>query len=146
MRVKADKHHILHERVEWTARPQARSLRERPELVPTIDRDVHDEIHRIAPAVPLLGYYALSRVNGIYRPVRGDTIASLDNLLLAIEDAGKHPKAHRVERGIAGLAIEALETQRAILRGNVASPSKVIDLGAYTRNRNGENQLTLVKE
>ena len=148
MKVRADRHHILHERVEWTARQQAADLRERPELVPRIDRSVHEELHRIAPAVPLLGYYALCRVNKLYEPVPGDTIASMDNLLFAIEDAGKHPKAHRVERAIAGLAIEALEIQRAVLRGNVdIGRSTVIDLAAYNSSRNSEQpKLTLVKE
>lgn len=143
---RADKHHILHNRVEWTARPQAAALRERPELIPKIDRDVHDELHRIAPPVPLLGYYALMSVQSLYEPT-GDTLGSLDNLMAAIDDAGKHRKAHRVERGMAELAVEALSIQKAILRGNVlGDTSSVIDLGAYTRNRNGENKLTLVKE
>lgn len=121
MRPKNDRHHILHERVEWTARPQAAALRERPELIPTIDRAVHEELHHVSPAVPLLGYYALNRVTQLYEPVRGDTLASIDNLQFAIEQAGRHRKAHRVERGIAELAVEALSIQKAVLRGNIQS-------------------------
>ena len=118
MVVKTDKHHILHNRVEWTARPQAASLRESPPLVPLIDRDVHNELHRIAPAVPLLGYYALNRINLLYEP-QTSTMASIDSLLSAIDQAGNHRKAHRVERIMADCAIQAIEIQRAILRGNV---------------------------
>jgi len=116
--VKSDKHHILHNRLEWSARPQALALRERPELVPTIDRDVHNELHRIAPAVPLLGYYALNRIQAVYEPQEG-TIASIDSLIKAIDIAGNHRRAHHVERGMADLAIQAIQIQRAILRGNV---------------------------
>ena len=100
------------------ARPQAAQLRERPELIPTIDRSVHNELHRIAPPVPLLGYYALTRVLALYEP-QPNTIQSLDSLITSVDKAGNHRKAHRIERGIADLAIEALEIQRAILRGNV---------------------------
>lgn len=115
-----NKHHILHHRAEWTVRPEAELLRERPELVPRIDVDVHNELHRIAPPVPLLGCYALRRVNALYEP-SFDTIESMDNLMLAIEQAGKHHKAHRVERKMAECAVEALDIQRAILRGNVVN-------------------------
>ena len=118
MRVRADKHHVLHNRVEWSARPQAAALRESPPLIPLIDRDIHNELHAIAPPVPLLGYYALNRIATLYQP-QDSTIASLDSLISAIDKAGKHPKAHRVERGMAELAISAIEIQRAILRGNV---------------------------
>ena len=118
MRVKRDRHHILHHRVEWSSRPQSMMLRESPALIPVIDRDVHNEIHRIAPAVPLLGYHALCRVASSFNPQSG-TMESLDNLMLAIEEFTRHPKAHSVERGVGRLAIEALDIQRAILRGNV---------------------------
>lgn len=114
----SDKHHILHNKVEWSARPQSKKLRESPPLVPLIDRDVHNELHRIAPAVPLLGYYALNRVAALYEP-QPTTIGSIDNLLASILEASKHRKAHQVERGIADLAIQAIEIQRAILRGNI---------------------------
>lgn len=118
MTVRRDRHHILHNRIEWTARPQAAELRERPELIPTLDRSVHNEVHRIAPPVPLLGYYALTRTLALYEP-QPTTIESLDNLILAVDKASQHRKAHRIERSLADLAIEALEIQRAILRGNI---------------------------
>lgn len=113
-----DRHHILHSRKAWTCREEAHALRERPELMPRIDRDVHEELHRVAPEVPLLGYHALAAVNRLYVP-GDDTMGSVDNLMSAIEQAANHRRSHRVERAVAAAAIEALDIQRAILRGNV---------------------------
>ena len=118
MRVLQDKHHILHHRVEWTARSQAAQLRETPQLIPLIDRDVHNEIHAIAPPVPLLGVYALNHTIAAFEP-RSSTLDTLDALLLAIDKAGNHRRAHSVERAVAQAAMQALEIQRAILRGNL---------------------------
>lgn len=118
MRPRQDKHHILHNRIEWSARPDSLALRESPPLIPLIDRDVHDEVHRIAPAVPPLGIYALKMINRLYVP-EPSTIRSIDNLLMAIDTAANHHRAHRIERIMADCAIEAIEIQRAILRGHI---------------------------
>lgn len=113
-----DKHHVLHTRQEWDLRPESAALRASGPLIPLVDRQVHDEVHRIAPAVPLLSYYVLVRTLRLYEP-QETTIASIDNLMGAIDVAAQHRRAHHVERGVADLAIEALSVQRAILRGNV---------------------------
>lgn len=118
MRPRKSKHHILNTRIDWSARPESLALRESPPLIPLIDQDVHDEIHRIAPAVPALGIYALKMINRLYVP-EPSTIRSIDNLLTAIDTAGNHPRAHRIERIMADCAIEAIEIQRAILRGQI---------------------------
>jgi hypothetical protein len=118
MRVRSDKHHILHERQEWTLRPAAEYLREHPSLVPRIDRQLHEVLHRVAPAVPLLGHHALRHVVNDYQP-GANTLESMDNLLLSIDYASRHPRAHSVEVRLAELAIEAISIQRDILRGNV---------------------------
>lgn len=113
-----DRHHILHSRKAWSSRGEAFELRERPELVPRMDRDAHEELHRIAPEVPLLGYHALAAVHRTYEPGDG-TMNSLDNLMGAIEKSARHRRSHRVERLVAEAALEALDIQRAILRGNI---------------------------
>ena len=118
MAVKRDRHHILHTGMEWNLRPETRALRETPQLVPVIDRHVHNEIHRISPAVPLLSYYVMKRTVSLFEP-QATTIDTLDNLMLSIEEAARHRKAHRLERDLADVAIGALDIQRAILRGNV---------------------------
>lgn len=110
-----DRHHILHERKEWSLRPQARSIRETPTLVPTIPRTIHNEIHRECPAIPLLGYYSLARVYSDFVP-GDDTFSSMDNLMLSIDKAARAERAHPIERELAELVIEAIDLQRPFLK------------------------------
>lgn len=118
MKVKQDRHHILHTGAEWNLRPETRMLRETPQLVPVIERPIHDEIHRLSPAVPLLSYYVMKRTVSLFEP-QATTIETIDNLMMSIDGAGNHFRAHRIERDLAQLAIQTLEIQRDILRGNV---------------------------
>lgn len=99
-------------------RPQGVYLREQPTLIPRTEQDIHDVIHRVAPAVPLLGRHALQHVASDFKPGK-DTMHSIDNLLLSIDFASRHPRAHRIEVDVMDLAVEAILIQRDILRGNV---------------------------
>lgn len=110
-----DGHHILHNRQEWSLRPEASALRETPSLIPRIDREVHNEIHRVCPAVPLLGYHALLRTRSNFEPT-GSTMKDIDNLQYAIEDAIQHPRSHPIERGLGDLALWAIDLQKPILK------------------------------
>lgn len=112
-----DGHHILHERREWTNRPQASAIREHPSLIPRIPRELHEEIHANVPPVPLLGYYALVRTAKLWTP-DPDTITSMENLMEAIDKASKHERSHPIESDLAHLAIQAIDLQRPFLRGN----------------------------
>jgi hypothetical protein len=112
------RHHILHERWSWTARPDAKRLRDTPSLIPNIPRDIHDELHDKCPHVPLLGSYALRNVAGIYVPT-GDTLKDMDGLMSCIERASRNPRAHLIERDLAGLAIEAIDMQRPYIIGGL---------------------------
>ena len=114
-----DRHHILHTRMQWTSSKGAESLRETPELIPTIDRRLHEYIHRNSAIIPLLGHYALDYVNSKFQPVEGDTLASIDSLMETIESAGMHWKAHPIEQKLGELAVEALEIQRHLLEGEI---------------------------
>jgi hypothetical protein len=106
-----DQHHILHNRQEWELRPEARRLRGARTLMPELDRRVHDEIHAVCPPVPLLGYYALRLIEQNFEEGR-NTLQSMDNLMHAIDLSAAHPKTHYIERGMADLAIQAIELQR----------------------------------
>jgi len=126
-----DRHHILHDRVEWTARPQAKQLRETPQLVPEIPRSLHNEIHANVPSVPILGYHALSRtIKGFY-PVRFDTVATIDNFSFAVEEAINHPRSYEIERSLGELTIAAVQMQKPFLAEYYDLQRRtVIDLGA----------------
>jgi len=123
-----DGHHILHNRLEWSLRPESKRLRETPSLIPRLDRETHDEIHRTCPPVPLLGYYALMRVNKLFEPSR-NTLESIDSLLDAIDEANHHPKAHPLERQLGDAAMWAIELQIPAI-ADALDTRTIIDLGA----------------
>ena len=107
-------HHIVHTAKEWELRPEARRIRQTPTLIVPIERSLHEEIHHNCPAVPLLGYHALLAVNSSFE--EGNTaLESMDNLMLAIEKAGNHPKAHLIEKKLAELAVWAIDLQRPFI-------------------------------
>lgn len=109
-------HHILHNRKEWTLRPEARKLRETPSLIPVLGTwAIHKELHDNCPPVPCLGYNGLLQAYKNFEPT-DDTFTSVDNLLFAIEKASHHPKAHPVERELAQLAVEAIDLQRPYIK------------------------------
>lgn len=109
------RHHILHVGREWSLRPEPRKLRELPSLVPNIDRGVHDELHNHCPAVPVLGICAMQRIAQEVRDT-GDTYKTLDQLFLAVERAGRHPKAKPLERELGQLMIHTIQLQIPYIR------------------------------
>ena len=117
MGVSFDKHHVLHYAKEWRLRPEAKAIREHPSLVPTLPREVHNEIHKTCPPVPMLGYHALKRTVGLWTP-RHDTMESLDNLMFAIEQSISDVRAHPIERQLGRLTVQAIDLQRPLIREN----------------------------
>lgn len=117
-----DAHHIIHHRADWELRPAGKFIRRIPALVPVIDRSAHEYLHRNSPHVPLLGYNALQLVARDMRSYSNnpDTFAVVDALRFAIDDAGRHPRAHDVERQLAVLANEAIEVQLPFLKEALA--------------------------
>lgn len=111
-----DRHHIIHGRREWEARPEAKSIRETPSLIVRMDREDHTELHRNCPAIPLLGYHALMRTRQLYEE-NENPLKSMENLMTAIEKASTHPKTHPVEKGLAELAVWAIDLQRPYIKG-----------------------------
>jgi hypothetical protein len=120
-----DRHHILNERVTWNARPDSRALRAYPLLVPTIYRASHEELHANVPSVPLLGHHALMNVKGNFQ-CGNDTLSSMDNLMFAIENASKHPRAHPIERDLCHLAIHAIDLQKPYIADGLPSTRRII--------------------
>jgi len=108
-------HHVIHPAKEWQIRPEAKKVRDTPSLIVPMGPYAHNKLHRNCPPLPLLGYHALQTVVREFTPTR-DTMETLDSLVYAIEQAARHPRAYQVERGVARLAIDALETQRPFLQ------------------------------
>lgn len=118
MRVENDAHHLIHSKRDWSTRPETLIIREHPSLIPRIDRDTHEALHRACPPVPLLGYHALLRTIRLWTP-HEDTIRSMDNLMFAIEEASWHPKSHPIESALAELAIQAIDLQKPFVRSGL---------------------------
>ena len=108
-------HHPIHNRLEWTLRPEAQYIREHPTLLFPMEIPLHQELHQKCPTIPLLGVHALQQVVRIWKPSQ-DKLQSIDNLQFAIERAGNHPRAHEVERSLGQLAIHAIDLQKPYLR------------------------------
>lgn len=108
---KNNNHHILFSRRQWEAEPLGKRLREDGSLIFNMDMGTHQELHAHVPQVPLLGHHALlgtfNRYNPTYNPTK-----DIDGLCIAIERSSRHPRAHRLERHLAGLAIEAIQLQK----------------------------------
>ena len=119
--IKRDRHHILHNRVEWHSRPESAQLRETPSLMPMIDRQVHNDLHRYCPPVPTLGIYALQRVVRDFRPST-DVFQSIENLMTSIERSADHPRMHELEREMAYIAIDAIDLQRPFIKEGLILP------------------------
>ena len=119
---------MLFPRQEHTLRPDAKKLRETPSLIPRLERELHNELHRNCPVVPALGYYALQRVMREFYPAR-DTLTSVENYIEAVDIASMYPKTHPIERDLALLHIEAIELQIPYVR-EFQRRTTFIDLGA----------------
>ena len=110
-----DEHHIINRKREWELRPEAYRIRAVKSLRPVIPRVIHNAIHAHTPPVPLLGYETLVQVQKNFRPT-SDTLETLDLLCDSIVEAGRHPRAHPIERELGELTIEALQLQVPFLR------------------------------
>lgn len=106
-----NKHHILFQRQEWTLRPEAEELRNTSTLIPELDYDAHNALHRECSFVPTLGFYTLRHVIREFEEGR-NTMQSMDRLMRSIEDAARHPRATEIEQAIAELAVHAIDIQR----------------------------------
>lgn len=118
-----DRHHILHARYSWDSRPEGRSLRATPLLIPLIPRWTHENIHSSTPAVPLLPLNSLQQVRNNFKCGR-DTLSSMDNLMMTIEQATKHRKAHDLEKDLCWLAIRAIELQKPYIKQGIANVNR----------------------
>ena len=112
-----DRHHILHTRAGWESNPDGKWLRQQHTLIPTLERDVHEAIHKECPAVPLLGYRALHIVRGLYKP-RETVLGSVDALTMAFQQAEHARDMHHIDSRLCQLAIQAIRLQIPYLRGN----------------------------
>lgn len=120
-----EEHHILHDRMSWESRETGKLIRRKRGLIAPLEHDLHAELHRDTPIVPLLGYHALYRIARDFQPQGLDYLANMDMLQQAITEAGRNPKAHPVERELGELTCYVLELQKPYIQESL-SPSTII--------------------
>lgn len=104
-----DRHHIQWTRANYMRLPETRRLRQQPGLIPTIYRDVHEDIHSECEPVPALSRKMASKVLEIYQDYPDNNLRSIDNYLLSVDKA--IDKLDEQDRYIGQLAIMAIEKQ-----------------------------------
>lgn len=113
-----NRHHIMTTRSDWQSNPNAKRVRNTHELIPLMDIEVHEELTKNCPVVPLLGYKALQLVVAEFRPT-GETLSTLDKLLMAINEVCSNPNIHYLERQLGQLAMDSLEIQIPYLKDGI---------------------------
>ena len=106
------RHHVSFDRLSHTARKESAFIRS--SIVPLMYDEPHVELHKHSPVVPVLAYYALSKVVRLFEP-HGTTMERIESLQHSIDEVIKNPRMHPVERGIGDLAIWALDVQKPFI-------------------------------
>lgn len=117
-----NRHHILFPRRLHEAHPDTKELRRQPLLIPTLRVIGHTALHDEVALVPPLDRFMANRVLNDFEPVRGDYIASMEELMRSIERAIKHPRSQEIERMNAEVAIYAIESQIPFVREHIILP------------------------
>ena len=66
---KLECHHLMFTRSSFNSSVEGKRLRENKSLIPDIDAEAHNLLHRNCHPVPLMGFHALRRVNKLYIPL-----------------------------------------------------------------------------
>jgi hypothetical protein len=121
-RNEGQEHHILFSRNQWRANLSTRRLRNLPMLRPPIDAESHRELHKEYAVVPVPCHFMADRVERYFKPVEGDYMKSLDNLIAAFDEAAHYHKTRALERQVGELIVHALEVQRPYIEDGLWLP------------------------
>jgi len=108
-------HHLFFDRKSWGLRPDGQRIRESRPFMVRMDNSVHDELHRVCPPVPVPDYFALQRISRSTN-FNLPTLEAVDSLRFATEEAIRHPRAHDIEKALAGLMLDAIDVQMPFVR------------------------------
>lgn len=118
-----DRHHVLFEHSTYRSNQWGNRLRGIPSLIPKLDRDAHEALHRDCPSVPMLGHQALARTVQCFEPT-GNTFTDIDRLQGALERATRG--SHDIERGLAELAVMAIDLQKPYIKEGIWKTSQAL--------------------
>ncbi len=118
-KLEVTKHHTQFPACLHNAVPPLARIRQDYRLIVPLDRTTHDALHKELPLVPPLSFHLANRaLNNLQDYLfTDDYVRNLDNYQRSIEDAMKHPRATRIERGLAELTMHALDIQKPFIRG-----------------------------
>ena len=108
-------HHLFFDRKAWALRPDGQRIRESRPFMVRMDNSAHNELHRVCPPVPVPDYFALQRISRSTN-FNLPTLEAVDSLRFATEEAIRHPKAHDIEKALAGLMLDAIDVQMPFVR------------------------------
>lgn len=111
-------HHLFFDRKSWGLRPDGQRIRESRPFMVRMDNSVHDELHRVCPPVPVPDYFALQRISRSTN-FNLPTLEAVDSLRFATEEAIRHPRAHDIEKALAGLMLDAIDVQMPFVRDSL---------------------------
>jgi hypothetical protein len=119
----------------WLLSSELRALRGHPQNVHTMYRDRHEALHDNVSHVPLLSKMMALRTLATLDslPEAADAIGAINNLQQAIDRAKKSKYSDSIERGIANVAIIALDMQREFFYPE--APATIIDLGSRLKEK-----------
>lgn len=84
--------------------------------IPQLEEDVHIALHKEVPIVPVPSFWMGEYVLRLYRPVRGDYLASIEDLMFCFEAAAESPRAAGLDEDVARLIVNSLEMQRPFIQ------------------------------
>lgn len=119
---RGERHHIIYTEKVQNATKETKALRCARWLIPRIEHDPHAEIHKAVSIVPVLDYHMARRVLKEFYQVPNDYMATMDNLLFAVEEAMHNPKAGEIERGLGKLFIASIELQKPFIKEGLITP------------------------
>lgn len=94
---KSNKHHILFRRKVWNAEENTNYLRGQSTLMVKMDRQIHNDLHLdpdLIDGMPAISNKMAGFVLAQYQGVQGNAIASIDNLISAINSETKRKAEH----------------------------------------------------
>ena len=107
-----NKHHVLFPKSIHEATEIGSELRSQRLLIPTMDANIHTDLHRNIAFVPPLNHFMGQRVLYLMRGSdANNSIQAMKDYMDAVEDSMDHPKVNYMDRALGRVVIESINEQ-----------------------------------
>lgn len=107
-----NRHHVLFPKAIHEATEVGSELRSTRLLIPTMDADIHADLHNEVQIVPVLNHHMASRVLYLMQgSVANTSIQAMNEYMYAVEEAMNHPKTNDLDKRLGGLVIDSIDRQ-----------------------------------